>query len=100
MESGCSNQMTRDKNKFLNLMKGRGGNFTLGDDNSTKIRGKGTIILGNEKSKEHNSLLVENMKHNLLSVIQMCEFQKCELREKNSSKLVGRTTTLETTCVL
>ena len=48
-------------------MKGKGGNFTLGDDISTKIRGKG----------------------NLLSVIQMCEFQKCELREKNSIKLVG-----------
>ena len=81
-------------------MKGKGGNFTLGDDISTKIRGKITIILGNERPKEHNSLLVENMKHNLLSVIQMCEFQKCELREKNSSKLVGTTTTLETTYVL
>ena len=70
-------------------MKGKGGNFTLGNDNSTKIREKGTIILGNEKSKAHHSLLVENMKHSLFSVIQMCEFQKCELRERNSSKLVG-----------
>lgn len=30
-------------------MKVKGGNFTLGDDISTKIRGKGIIILGNEE---------------------------------------------------
>lgn len=80
------------KINFSIWRKLKGGNFTFEDDISTKIRGKWTIILGNEKTKEHNSLLVENMKHNLLIVIQMCEFKKCELGEKNSSKLVAMAT--------
>jgi hypothetical protein len=45
----------------------------FGNDNSTKIIGKGTVSLGNKDVVENNVLLVENMKHNLLSVSQMCE---------------------------
>ena len=49
------------------------------------------------KDKAKNVLLVENMKPSLLSVIQIYDHghififysQKCEIRRKNSSKLVG-----------
>jgi hypothetical protein len=40
---------------------------------STKILGKGTVSLGNNKTKEENVLLEENIKPNILSVIQACD---------------------------
>ena len=84
--------MIGDKNKFLNIKKGKGGNVTFGDDTFAKIVGKGIVSPGNEKTKENNVLLVENMKHNLLNVSQICDqgntlmfdSQKCEVRKKNS----------------
>jgi hypothetical protein len=65
--------MTRDKNKFVTLKKEKEGSVTFGNDNSTKIRGKGIVSLGNKDDVAENVLLVENMKHNLLSVSQMCD---------------------------
>jgi hypothetical protein len=50
------------------LKKEKGSNVTFGDNVSTKIVGKGTTNLGNEKDKARNVLLVEDLKHNLLSV--------------------------------
>jgi hypothetical protein len=49
------------------------------------------------RMKEQNDLLVEDMKHNLLSVSQMCDqghkltfdSEKCEIRKEGSGKLVG-----------
>jgi hypothetical protein len=38
-----------------------------------KIIGKGIISLGNKDVVAENVLLVENMKHNLVSVRQMCD---------------------------
>jgi hypothetical protein len=45
----------------------------FGNDNLAKIIGKGTITLGNKYVVVENVLLVENMKHNLLSVNQLCD---------------------------
>ena len=50
---------------------------------------KGTFWIGNKNEKAENVLLVEDMKHNLLSVSQMCDqghkvtfdSQKCEIRK-------------------
>jgi hypothetical protein len=55
--------------------------------------------LGRKDAKEKNVLLVEDMKHNLLSVRQMCdqghkilfETKKCEIKKEGSGKLVGTT---------
>ena len=63
---------------------------------STKILGKGIISLGNNKTKEECVLLVENLKPNLLSASQTCDqghiltfgSQKCEIRKKDTGKLV------------
>ena len=63
--------MTGYKGNFLNFKEEKGGNVYFGDNGSTKIIGKGTVSLGNKKTKEENVFLVENMKHNILIVIQM-----------------------------
>jgi hypothetical protein len=65
--------MTGYKNKFISLKKERDGSISFGNDNSTIIVGKGTIKLGSKDAKVENVLLVENMKHNLLSASQMCD---------------------------
>jgi hypothetical protein len=73
VDSGCSKHMTGDKDKFLTLRKERDGSVSFGNDDSAKIIGKGTVRIGNKNTKEENVLLVEDMKHNLLSVSQMCD---------------------------
>jgi hypothetical protein len=90
IDSGCSNHMTRDKNIFVTLKKEEEGYVTFGNDNSSKIIGKGIINLGNKDVVAENVLLVENMKHNLLSVSQMCDkghrlifnSKECEIRKE------------------
>jgi hypothetical protein len=99
IDNGCSKHMTRDQNMFLTLDKTKGGNVMFGNDNSAKIIGKGTICLGSEKAKEKNVLLIEDMKHNLLSVSQICDqghtldfdSQKCEIRSEKYGRLVATT---------
>jgi hypothetical protein len=91
--------MKSDRDKFLTLRKERNGLVSFRDDNSTKIIGEGTIRIGKKNKKEKNVLLVEYMKHNILSVSQMCDrghkvtfdSQKCEIRREGSWKLVGTT---------
>jgi hypothetical protein len=99
VDSGCSKHMTGDKDKFLTLKKERDGSISFGNDNSAKIIGRGTIKLGSKDAREENVLLVEDMKHNLLSVSQMCDqghrlmfdSEKCEIRKVGSGKLVATT---------
>jgi hypothetical protein len=81
--------MMGDDDMFLTLRKERYGLVSFGNDDSTRIIGKGTIKIGNKNTKAKNVLLVEDMKHNLLSVSQMCDqgqkimfdSQKCEVRK-------------------
>jgi hypothetical protein len=91
--------MTEDQRKFVSLKK-RGGNVAFGDDSSTKILGKGTVKLGSENVKSGKVLLVEDLKHNLLSVRKICDqgytltfdSRKCKIRENNSGRLVATAT--------
>jgi len=88
--SGCSKHKTWDHNIFLFLKREKGGNFTFGNDISSKIIGKWMVSVGNEKEKKENLFLIEYMKHNLPIVIQMCDqghilsfdSEKCEIRKK------------------
>jgi chemotaxis receptor (MCP) glutamine deamidase CheD len=81
--------MTSDRDKFLTLRKERDGSVYFGNDDSSKIIGKGTVRIGNKNEKVENVLLVEDMKLNLLSVSQMCDqghkvifdSQKCKIRK-------------------
>ena len=90
VDSGCLKHMTGDRDRFLTLRKERDGSISFGNDDSSKIIGKGTVWIGNKNEKAENDLLVEDMKHNLLSVSQMCDqdhkvtfdSQKCEIRKE------------------
>jgi hypothetical protein len=59
--------MIGDRDKFISL-KRKGGNVAFGDDSSAKILGKGVVDDGSKNVKSKNVLLVEDLKHNLLSV--------------------------------
>ena len=91
--------MEGDKYRFITLKKERDGSISFGNDNSAKIIGKGTVNLRSKDSTKKNVLLVEDMKHNLLSVSQMCDqghilvfdSKKCEIRKEESRKLVATT---------
>jgi hypothetical protein len=56
---------------FITLRKERYGLVSFRNDDLTKIIGKGIVRIGNKNTKEKNVLLVEDMKHNILSVSQM-----------------------------
>ena len=71
LDSGFSKHKTFDPNKFITLKYNK-GKVTFGDTFSSKIIGKGTVVVNN-KIKVENVLLVENIKPNLLSVSQTCD---------------------------
>jgi hypothetical protein len=84
--------MTGDRDKFLTLRKERDGSVSFRNDDSTKIIGKGIVRTGTKNTKADNVLLVEDMKHNILSVSQICDqghkvtfnSQKCEIIKEGS----------------
>jgi hypothetical protein len=78
IDSGCSKHMTGDKGKFLSLSESKSGSVTFGNDALGKIKGKGMVRLSNGKGKAQYFLLVDGLKHNLLSVSQMCD-RGCEV---------------------
>ena len=88
-----SKQIQRFKEK-------KSGSVAFGNDSSVKILGKGVVNLGNEKLKAENVLLVEDLKHNLLSVGKMCDqgynlifnSRKCEIKEADLGRLVATST--------
>ena len=92
LDSGCTKHMTGDSSKFITL-KDNKGKVTFGDSLSSKIIGKGTIVV-NRKIKAENVFLVENLNPNLLSVIQTCDqehicifdSEKCDKKKRNHER--------------
>jgi hypothetical protein len=88
--------MTVYRDRFLTLRKARDGLVSFRNDDSAKIIGKGIVRIGNKNTKAENVLLLEYMKHNILSVSQMCDqghkvtfdSQKCKIRKEGSEKLI------------
>src|SRR3954463_14502490 len=72
LDSGCSRHMTGGRSKFQDLVLKPGGEVKFGGDQKGKIIGSGTISLGNSPSIT-NVLLVEGLKHNLLSISQLSD---------------------------
>ena len=73
IDSGCSRHMTGDKTKLLAysaLEKEK--NVTFGNDTPAVIKGKGSVFL-KEKVKANEVMYVDGLKHNFLSVSQMCD---------------------------
>ena len=64
--------MIKDESKFTFLTKKNWGYVTFGDNAKRKIIGQGNI--GNDiSSLIENVLLVDGLKHNLLSISQLCD---------------------------
>jgi transposase InsO family protein len=87
IDSGCSKHMTGDKEKlesYSALEKGKKVSF--GNDTPATIKGKGIAQL-KEKVKAGNVLYVDGLKHNLLSVSQMCD-QRTEVIFRSNGCLV------------
>jgi hypothetical protein len=78
IDSGCSKHMMGDKGKFLSLSERKSGSITFGNGAPGEIKGKGMVSLSNLKGKSQDVLLVNGLKHNLLSVIEMCD-RGCEV---------------------
>ncbi|VFQ87011.1 unnamed protein product [Cuscuta campestris] len=67
--------MTGDASKFRSLEYFKGGNVVFGDNNKARIIGSGTVGRDNVTTVDgvENVLLVEGLKHNLLSISQLCD---------------------------
>jgi len=64
--------MTSDKDKLSYNALEKEKNVSSGNDTPTVIKGNGSVYL-KEKVKVGNVMYVEGLKHNLLSVSQMCD---------------------------
>ncbi|GMI75526.1 hypothetical protein HRI_001221900 [Hibiscus trionum] len=79
--------MTGDMSRFMDLKPKSGGVVTFGDNSKGHIKGIGSI--GN-----HSTILIENvlyvdgLKHNLLSISQLCDKGFNVLFDKNGCKIV------------
>ena len=72
LDSGCSKHMTGDKTMFLSISFKQEGHVTYGDNNKGRILGRGSI--GDKDILViHYVLYVEGLKHNLLSISQLCD---------------------------
>ena len=69
IDNGCSKHMTGDVSKFTTISPKKSGHVTYGDNNRGKILEVGKIGTNSSTSIE-NVLLVEGLKHSLLSVSQ------------------------------
>ncbi|XP_050895564.1 uncharacterized protein LOC127102206 [Lathyrus oleraceus] len=92
LDRGCSRHMTSNISLFFDLVAKEKGFVTYGDNNKGAIIGKGSV--GNPSSTTiSNVLLVEGLKHNLISISQLCDkgyqvsFSKyCCMVEHNDTK--------------
>ena len=64
--------MTGEKSKFSSHTPKDGGYVTYGDNNKGKILGTGKVGKTSSTSID-NVLYVEGLKHNLLSISQLCD---------------------------
>ena len=74
LDGGCSRHMTGNESKFVFLTKRKGGYVAFGDNAKWRIIGQGNID-NDTSSLVENVLLVDGLKHNLLSINQLCD--KC-----------------------
>ena len=87
--------MTGNKESFLSLTKQEMGNVTFGNNLKGRIVGIGKISLSSSLSID-DVYLVEDLKHNLISISQLCDkghrvlfsTEKCSIYEKGSDKIL------------
>lgn len=97
IDSVCTSHMSGNKKKLIKLKKEKGGDVSFGNDGTSKIMGKGRVALKGTATTQ-NVLYVVGLKHDLLSVGQMCYVgynltfydKVCEIRRNGSKKVIGR----------
>ena len=73
MDSGCSRHLTRNYTWFSSFTEiENGGDASFGDNSKGKILGIGSVGKVSSTLIE-NVCLVENLKHNLISISQLCD---------------------------
>jgi hypothetical protein len=72
MDNACSRHMTGDKSKLSSFTPKDEGFVTFGDNSRGKIIGVGNVDNYSSSCIE-NVLLVDGLKHNLVSISQLCD---------------------------
>jgi hypothetical protein len=73
IDSGCSKHVTGEKDKLLSVSKSKIGNVIFENDEPSKIKDGEMMSLKNDKGDAQYVLLVDGLKHNLLSSSQKCD---------------------------
>lgn len=85
LDSGCSRHMTGDSTLLTEFEEKAGPSITFGDDNKGYTKGYGLISKENVIIDE--VALVDGLKHNLLSISQLCDKDfSVSFNQKNSMK--------------
>ena len=98
LDSGCTSHMTRDKTKLNNMNSFNDGSVKFGNNDDAKIMEKEYVSLNSSKILCDNVLFVDGLKHNLLSVSQLCKddhnviFSEkgCVIRNIETGKEIGK----------
>jgi len=91
VDSGCSRHMIDAKFNFLSLAATQGGSVAFGNGKSGSIVGIGKIGESLSHSIE-DVYLVDGLKHNLLSVSQLCDKDNLIVFTSNSCLVVNMDT--------
>ena len=75
LDSGCSRHMTWDREMFKSLEPFKGGDVTFGGNQKGKI--VGIVSIGTSNWTLENVYLVIGLKHNLISISQLCDAGYC-----------------------
>jgi hypothetical protein len=90
--------MTGEKIKLLLLKENKSRSVTFGNDDPGKSRGKGLVSLSNGRSKYKDVLFVGGLKHNILSISQICDrgcevtftAKNCKIKTVNIGELIAK----------
>ena len=86
LDSGFSKHMTGDCTLLSSFKRKEGGQVTFGDNSKGNILGYG--IVGNISSPSiENVQLVDNLKHNLLSISKLCDKGYRKIFDSSSYKI-------------
>ena len=74
VDSGYVNHMIGEKDMFTSFQSShdQSGNNVFGDNGKGEVLGLGKIVVSNDNSIS-NVLLVNSLRYNLLSVLELCE---------------------------
>ena len=92
MDSGCSRHMTGNKSVLSDYHDEKGPSVTFGGNGKGQTRGFGT--LSNSVTTFRRVAYVEGLKHNLLSISQLCDkdhkvtFSKKDCKVKNKDNKI------------